>query len=417
MKKRVLAVVLAATMVTGTCMTAWADNHEGYAHGSKDQAVVSSDKDGVDTMDTTDPTGKTEFYMVIDKDATSGKEIEIPSINDVESKATEICHYEINRTTKKLTTLSVTVPLYVCMYGYGGDGKVVTPEDGTYQMINDSYYQDSTKVESIAACYQVTVIQSYEEYIASEDGKKAIETYISDTKTAKYDEIEKQYASDTAKIPQAKADADEVIVAEAPEKVYDNYIKNINSTITEAVRSGQYGYYTDKDTKDNIIVKLSECDQHTQNSTCKHKDEDAYKYFFRVNVDSTDEDTPTTVDTENPKLDRHDLPVNIPTIKVESYTWKLKPTNDLNNLKAGEIAMSINNLDLSAVEKEADRTLDIKDLNWYIDGASSSEYTLSVRAAIAGGSVNNDEDCVPVVRVTYTVAPAYERISSTSSAQ
>jgi hypothetical protein len=34
--------------------------------------------------------------------------------------------------------IDVTVPMYVCMYAYGGDGRVVTPEDGSYAITNNS---------------------------------------------------------------------------------------------------------------------------------------------------------------------------------------------------------------------------------------------------------------------------------------
>ena len=36
--------------------------------------------------------------------------------------------------------IDATVPLWVCMYGYGGDGKVVTPEEGSYTIKNNSSF-------------------------------------------------------------------------------------------------------------------------------------------------------------------------------------------------------------------------------------------------------------------------------------
>ena len=37
-------------------------------------------------------------------------------------------------------SIDATVPLWVCMYGYGGDGKVVTPEEGSYVVKNNSLF-------------------------------------------------------------------------------------------------------------------------------------------------------------------------------------------------------------------------------------------------------------------------------------
>jgi hypothetical protein len=80
--------------------------------------------------------------------------------------------------------------------------------------------------------------------------------------------------------------------------------------------------------------------------------------------------------------------------------------------------MSINDLDLSEVV-DNDNKLDILDRGWFIgtDVDDDNEHSLSlpITAAIAGGSVNKDKECVPVVRVTYTVAPAYERLSNTTT--
>ena len=44
----------------------------------------------------------------------------------------------IKVTAKKQQHISATVPMYVCMYGYGGNGKVVTPSDGSYGITNKS---------------------------------------------------------------------------------------------------------------------------------------------------------------------------------------------------------------------------------------------------------------------------------------
>jgi hypothetical protein len=50
-------------------------------------------------------------------------------------------------------------------------------------------------------------------------------------------------------------------------------------------------------------------------------------------------------------------------------------------------------------------------LNWVVPAATDIDkpgtLNLPIEAAIAGGNVN-DEGCVPVVKVTYLVSPAYD---------
>ena len=276
---------------------------------------------------------------------------------------------------EKTTKLSVTVPLYVCMYGYGGDGKVVTPADTAYKMTNNSTYTDKRTVEHIYACYQVKKILSSEEYLAT--------------------------------APQGN-------------KYEDSYIKGIKDTtgldLTDAQKSGQYGYYCVKTTGGETykVVRLSDCDTHDKDSACGNKTDDEYKYFYRdTTTDVTvpaDKAGGTELTTDTVQYANHGaakdaaLKIEVPTIKAELHTWELHSANDASSLKAGEIAMTLNNLDLSKVAASENNTMDIKDLKWAVNGDSGT-LNLPIKAAIAGGSVN-EEGCVPVVRVTYTVSPA-----------
>jgi hypothetical protein len=58
------------------------------------------------------------------------------SITDTNTEMIAI-RVNINRVPAQI---NATVPLYVCMYGYGGDGKVVTPSDGSYSIVNNSSF-------------------------------------------------------------------------------------------------------------------------------------------------------------------------------------------------------------------------------------------------------------------------------------
>jgi hypothetical protein len=83
---------------------------------------------------------------------TSESKAEIPNAEDPESENTEIqsesdspetepaaASEEDEETSDKPLRISVTVPLYVCMYANDSDGTVVTPEDGAYAIQNNSY--------------------------------------------------------------------------------------------------------------------------------------------------------------------------------------------------------------------------------------------------------------------------------------
>ena len=373
MKRKTVAAVLALVLAMGMGTTSMAaPTHT--PHGTKDQAVVSTDNS---TMDNNNLSGNTQFYINVDKDATDG-EVVIPGTEDI-TGGEGICHYDVNWEYSKTTKLSVTVPLYVCMYGYGGNGKVVTPADAAYKMTNNSTYTDKRTVKNIYACYQVEKIKSSEEYTPAATGNTYEDSYIAPLET-------KLFGAGSA------------------------------TKLTDAEKSGQYGYYYKEEAgvKKYKVVKLSDCDTHDKDSACANKDANEYKYFYRdtttdvtVPADKaggTELKTDTVQYANNGAAKDAALKIEVPTIKAELHTWELRSANDASSLKAGEIAMTLNNLDLSKVAASENNTMDIKDLKWAVDG-NSGTLNLPIKAAIAGGSVN-EEGCVPVVRVTYTVSPA-----------
>lgn len=395
MKRKLLALTLAVSMIAGLGASAMAAEHEG-AHGTKNSAAVGDQKEMETEEDNTvNYRGSTQFYINVDKDGTDGP-IDIPDPEDVPG-AGGICHYEIGWKIQRETNVSVTVPLYVCMYGYGGNGKVVAPTESAYHMENESYYTDKRTVDYIYACYTVQNILSEAEWEA-----------------AAYE---------------GKADT------------YEAYIEGLNALGGELAAlkaesketSGEYGYINKKasdDADDNyMIYRLSDCDLHTDTKTEKCVTD----YFYRdteneaesVEVNGETITKATVQYADGGKANNAPLQINVPTIKVEAYTWAIQPTSATKDLKAGEIAMTVNGLDLNKVYTSTmtsvsaaggveEQTLDIKDLNWFIaapkDGKKGT-LDLPVYAAIAGGSVN-EEGCVPVVRVTYTVAPALDRMET-----
>lgn len=397
MKRKFLALTLAVSMIAGLGASAMAAEHDHDApYGTKDAAGVGpqTQMQKTDEEDIVNYRGSTQFYINVDKDGTDG-DIDIPDPEDVPG-AGGICHYEIGWMINRSTNVSVTVPLYVCMYGYGGSGKVVAPTGDAYHMENESYYTDQRTVDYIYACYTVQNILSEAQWeAANPETESTYEAYIAGLNTL---------GGDLAAL---KAESKET--------------------------SGEYGYINKKasdDADDNyMIYRLSDCDLHTDTRTGKCDTD----YFYRdttdlgsVTVNGTTYDKSTVQYANGGKANNAPLEVNVPTIKVEAYTWAIQPTSATQELKAGEIAMTVNGLDLnkvytsnmpsvSAESGVEEHTLDIKDLNWVIaapiDPKNPGTLKLPVYAAIAGGSVN-EEGCVPVVRVTYTVAPAFDRIDT-----
>lgn len=101
--KKLLAVLLAITIVMSMGVVAFAA-HDGGTHGTDSEAAVGEQKELATSGGS--QFGKTDFYLNIHKNAVSGD-----------------------------TQISATIPLWVCMYAYGGDGMVVTPADA-YKILN-----------------------------------------------------------------------------------------------------------------------------------------------------------------------------------------------------------------------------------------------------------------------------------------
>jgi hypothetical protein len=267
------------------------------------------------------------------------------------------------------------------MYGYGGDGKVVAPGENAYQITNESTYSVSEEVTLINPCYPVTKITAYHDF-QPETGDEA----------------------------------------KSKEEQYKTYItETLGLEYNDNLVSGQYGYYTVE--KNNTIVKLATCQKHSDLASDCQKAE-TYEYYYRDDTDSLDGTAYNDVE-KGPQEARETLglPLNIASIQTEIKTWALKPATDAVTLKAGELAMTINSLDLSKVSTAKDSKLDITGLNWTVPApgqldennevvkGKEGKLSLPIQAQIAGGNVN-EEGCVPIVKVTYTLTPNEEVVNS-----
>lgn len=103
--KKLLAVLLAVTIVMSMGVVAFAAEHsEGDSHGNTSGANVDQTKSNAFEK-SRGYAADSKLYLRIDKDAVSDK-----------------------------TQINATVPLWVCMYAYGGDGVVVTPITNVYKI-------------------------------------------------------------------------------------------------------------------------------------------------------------------------------------------------------------------------------------------------------------------------------------------
>lgn len=452
MKKRIIAMLLAASMVMSGSMTAFAsETHDadGDEHGTTEEALIGDEGEFADEGNNV--TGSTQFYLNIDKDANhtddtvTVKDVEISKSYDV-----DVCHYDIEYTTQLESHIRATVPLYVCMYAYGGTGEVVTPDEDAYAIENESTYTDKKWVSRITPYYAVTPILSYDGFTASETFEKA---------TARYIDVNISYlankygTTDKETLKQDLLDDDEFT-----RDLYEQYIsdfknKEYNGKVhDEDFESGLYGIYCYNDKY--TLIPLSECSRHSDND---NSDNNAGCYYIKGD-DVTHAKTYTgyvfTPEDENFSeefayygstygydvgyaANNKALALNVPTVRTEA-SWTLEPMST-GTLQARQLSMSVNGLDLSDVNNansfgEA-HTLDITGLKWVVpafeaeEKSSDSAYyddegfdkvtpdvlktpgklNLPIQAAIAGGNLN-EEGCAPVVKVTYMLSPAYNLI-------
>lgn len=491
MKKRFIAMILAASMVMGSQVTVFAEPQEdpddyiehdvdGDEHGTTEGALIGDEGDFADDGDNV--TGSTQFYLNIDKDANHTDDTIIIKDADTTEGYINVCHYDIEYSTQLESHIRATVPLYVCMYAYGGTGEVITPDEDAYAIENESTYTDKKWVSRITPYYVVMPISSYDEFIGEEyeqwrtdiarwifyyDGTDENLLKFADCFYDEYDSAVNGLVEEVSENCDNTANENMYniliyLVGCADDNTGEN-IKNMNNTkFTEAVNSGRYGIYAlenwyDGYVTDNkcVVVKMSECGRHSDDDD---SDDNAGCYYIKGD-DVTCAETAScyvfTPEDENFSEEYSNnsygygwdvgyaanskaLALNVPTVRTEA-SWTLEPMS-AGTLRARQLSMSVNGLDLSSVDNASSfgesHTLDITGLGWVVpafeaeeksyDGLRSYEkeyadkflpdvlktpgrLNLPIQAAIAGGNLN-EEGCAPVVKVTYMLSPAYNLI-------
>jgi hypothetical protein len=372
MKKKILALTLALTMVLGTGSVVGA-TEGGHTEGTTAQAGVSSESTYSNSSNGVTGELNTEFYMSIDKYAISKLPAKYDEEKTIEGKITDnasrIIKYIVKYDVIEDGTISVTVPLYVCMYAYGGDGTVIVPEGTAYQMKNSSTKKVTTSITEIYPYYEVTVIDA-------------------------------------------------------------NSINDITiSSGDYNVTSGRYGFYQEMDTDGNsgkyIAVNLDQCAYNSNDNVYYYKGtklavsatiyDTAYGSVDNE-VTNTDmykvgEPYPKATSDENKTVGKK---LRVSSVKATTAsTWTLVKGSET-SLSAKEFKMSINSVDLATATTEAISTTRDSDL-WIIDVPTldndSNQVTvpgklnLPITASIAGNAVNETGD-VNVVSVSYTIASA-----------
>lgn len=360
-----------------------------WVHGTADSASVSS---SVDTADNTDHVMGTDFWLNIEKDAIDpdGTTEESVVITGTDDPRVE---YELTVSVRSAYQLDVTVPLYVCMYGFGGDGSIVEPTSDAYRLENHSTSNAGISAEIVDITRVTHYTRIYDENHSNED----LYAIAYNTETGAY---QYWYSMPTVEL--------------APEWVY--YVipegENINA-------SGQcYVLYMDEVWNfraagvlegDAMKETVSAVDAaHPLSEDLLYGPEDCWNFGT----------TPAVGDRlEGGK--NVGMPVLVSGIQATPHTWKLVGVDTpVSDLRRGQLTMSIaperassnaSAIDLSA----ASAKLDITERGWMVDAPTADEdgtvtapasLGLIVQAQMAGGGVN-DAGCTGVVTVSYTVIP------------
>lgn len=369
------------------CHNDGAGNYTWY-HGSADSATVSSD---VDTANNDDPTMGTQFYLNIengiDPDGTTTTETGNAGTDDAR------VDYDISVTTKSSYQLNTTVPMYVCMYGYRGDGNVITPSKDAYQLKNYSTEQKADGATVTGIVKNTHYAKIYDENHSDE--KLFSIAYDADTK--KYTYWYSDPASENGWIEPANY---HVMTPE----------ENINASgqVYVIFIDGQWDFKAagvlNGDTLQETVAKVDE-----NHPLAADFELNGYNFGKtpKVGDKNVDGDTKKT-----------GLAVKISEIQAEPATWKLVKDTQSGNLKRGELVMSLapskaikdaSAIDLSTVSASTD----ITERGWFMDApvvdvngnvTTPTELPMITNAKMAGGNVNA-AGCTSVVKVTYTVTP------------
>lgn len=358
-----------------------------WYHGTSDSATVSSD---VDTATNEDPTMGTDFYINID-----------PAAIDPTGTTTETTwgsntgdpriDYEITVAHKASYQLNVTVPMYVCMYGYGGDGSIVEPTSEAYQLKNYS----TSNTDTSATIVDITKLTHYTRIYDEEHSNEELYAIAYNEATGEYIYW---YSQPTVTLDRNWIYNDKIEEEHlnASGECYVIYIDGVWSFKAAGVLDA-----------DGILRET------VAEVEAAHELAEDFVYG-EWNFGKT----PAVGDSQEGGKDVG-MAVKIAEIQAVPHTWKLVPTSTpVSDILRGELAMSIapevaysnaSAIDLST----ASAPLNIVENGWNMDAPETdddgnvtapSSLGLITKAQMAGGSVN-DAGCTSVVSVIYTVVP------------
>lgn len=358
-----------------------------WYHATKDSATVSSD---VDTATNNAPTMGTDFYINIEKDAinpdgSDSEDVVIKGTNDPRIE------YEITVSTKSSYQLNVTVPMFVCMYGYGGDGSIVEPTSDAYQLKNAS----TRNADTSATIVDVTKLTHYTKIYDENHSNEELYAIAYNKDNGDY-----MYWYSKPSTPPTE-----------PNWVYNDQIQDLHLNA-----SGEcYVIYIDDQWHFKVGGVL---EGDTLKETVSGVDSNHILTEDFVYGEWNFGTAPQVGD----KLEggkNEGMPVNISGIQAIPHTWKLVPMNKkATDLKRGELTMSIAPVtafsNASAIDlSTASGKLDITERGWHLDAPelnddgtvkTTTSLGLITKAQMAGGAIN-DAGCTSVVSVSYTVMP------------
>ena len=361
-----------------------------FLHGTKDGASVSNN---VDTATNKDPTMATQFFVHVengvDPDGPSTEETLVPGTDDPRVE------YEITVSTKTSYQMRATVPMYVCMYGFRGDGSIVTPTKDAYQLKNYSTVNEGAK----ASIVDITKLTHY--------ARIYDENHTNDELTAiAYNTADGSYRYWYGKNP-------------ATGNLGNSWIVNMDIADQHLNASGEvYAIYIDGawdfkaagvldgDTLRQTVTAIDSL--HPLNQSFVYTTNNGTTYDFGRSF-------PVGQIMEGGK-DRG-MALKVTGLQAKPATWKLVDLGT-SAIKRGELAMSLapasaisnaSAIDLSACSAEAD----ITERGWFMDAPAveadgsvknPTQLPMITSARMAGGNVN-DAGCTPVVKVVYTLSP------------
>lgn len=383
------------------CTDADGDGVFVYNHGTKDGATVSED---VDSASNADPDMSTQFYLNIEDGIDETPPAEEKDYIGNATNDPRIT-YDVTVQTQLSYQLKATVPMYVCMYGFRGTGNVITPSSDAYQLKNYSSMNASSEAEIVDIVKVIRMARIYDE----DHSNEVLHSIAYDKNGSGYT----YWYTEPASYPTGWT-------------VHTFTDENINA-------SGEcYAFYgdVDGDGTEEWMFKASGVLQG------ENGDE------FHLTVGSISAKQPLTSDfvvgewnfgkefkvgdvKEDTDGSVEGLALKVTKLTAEPATWILVPVNTAQaQMRRGELAMSLApktaQVDASAIDLyDCSAGIDITANGWFLaapanvqaDGsvaeADATVLPMITSARMAGGNVN-DAGCTPVVKVTYTLTPAYD---------